>query len=163
MSDPTLSATTHRRISDGVRDQFPHRPGATGRPALEPSRRRRNRVRVALTDTELTDLRARAARAGRRLGPHLRACALAGNAQAAELIQLLVQMLGQARGVSSNLNQASHRANLLLAIARESAGSLDVAALEEEQRAITSALKEIRAWMADVRHVVALLTGGERT
>lgn len=148
-------------VPAGALDQFRHRPGPPGRPSLEPHRRRRNRIRVALTDAELDQLRVRAARQGQRLGPHIRSCALAGSAQAAELISLLGQMLGQARGVAGNLNQASHRANLLLAVGRES-GRLDVGAIEQEQRAIAGALSDIRHWMDDVRHVVAMLTGSER-
>lgn len=145
------------RIPAGVPDQFDTRRGPPGRRALPPDRRRRWRVRVALRDDEREQIERRAALAGQRLGPHLRSCALIGSASAATLIDALVRTLAQARGVVGNLNQTSHRANLLIAQAKEA--GLDLAGLQAEQRSILALEREVRDWMQETRAILARFEG----
>jgi hypothetical protein len=94
-----------------------------------PEALRTHTLRLAVTTRELDTIRERAARAGQRLGPHLRSCALIGSADSASLIDALVRQRAEMRGALGNLNQASHRANLLIAAARDGAAGLDLAGL----------------------------------
>lgn len=116
-------------------------------------------IRLSVTGRELEAIRARAARSGQRLGPHLRSCALLGSAESAALIDALVRQLAEMRGALSNLNQASHRANLLIAAARGGAANLDLHALEQEQREILAFEEAIRRWMAETRATLGDITG----
>ena len=120
---------------------------------------RTHTLRLSVTDSELETIRARAGRAGLRLGPHLRSCALLGSAESAELIDALARLRGEMRGALGNLNQASHRANLLIAATRAGAAGLDLAALLDEQRQILALEKEIRDWMDETRSMLARLEG----
>lgn len=120
---------------------------------------RTHTLRLSVTASELDAIRNRAARAGLRLGPHLRSCALIGSAKSAELIGTLACLRGEMRGALGNLNQASHRANLLIAAAREGAAGLDLAALLDEQRQILALEKEIRDWMDETRSVLTRIEG----
>jgi len=129
----------------------------SGRPrAADP---RRHRLRVAVSEHELAAIRERAG--GRRISRYLRACALVGSPQAATLIDTLTRALALARGVSGNLNQYSHRGNLLLAAARGD-GALDLAGLAAAQRAMYELEKDVRAWMAEMRSALDALRGSTR-
>ena len=116
-------------------------------------------IRLSVSDRELDMIRTRAARSGLRLGPHLRSCALLGSAESAALIDALVRQLAEMRGALSNLNQASHRANLLIAAARGGAANLDLQALEREQREILALEDAIRRWMDETRATLGEITG----
>jgi hypothetical protein len=114
---------------------------------------------LAVTTRELDTIRERAARAGQRLGPHLRFCALIGSAESAQLIDALTRQRAEMRGALGNLNQASHRANVLIAAARGGATGLDLAELEKEQREILALEHAIRDWMAETRETLARIEG----
>jgi len=128
----------------------------SGRPrAAEP---RRRRLRVAVSERELDTIRTRAG--GRHISRYLRGCALLGSPEAAAAIDALSRAAGLGRGAMANLNQYSHRANLLLAAARGGAAGLDVQALEQEQRAMAALETDLRAWMTEMRSAVQALRGG---
>lgn len=127
-----------------------------------PEALRTHTLRLAVTTRELDTIRERAARAGQRLGPHLRSCALIGSADSASLIDALVRQRAEMRGALGNLNQASHRANLLIAAARDGAAGLDLAGLLEEQREILALERAIRDWMAETRETLARIGGGAK-
>jgi hypothetical protein len=129
----------------------------TGRPrAADP---RRHRLRVAVSESELAAIRARAA--GRRISRYLRACALVGSPEAAAIIDALSRTLALARGVCGNLNQYSHRANTIIAAASP-CGGLDLEALVKEQRAMAVLEGDVRRWMAEMRAALEALRGGAR-
>ena len=130
----------------------------TGRPrAADP---RRHRLRVAVSERELETIRARAG--GRRISRYLRACALVGSPEAAALIDALTRALALGRGACGNLNQYSHRANSILAAAKGGTSGLDLAALEQEQRAMGALEKDVRAWMTEMRSALDVLQGSTR-
>ena len=112
---------------------------------------RRHRLRVAVSNAELSTITKRAG--GRHVSRYLRACALVGSPQAAALVEGLARSLAQARGVCANLNQYSHRANTVLAAA-SAAGGLDLPALIDEQRAMAALEGDVRAWMAEMREAL---------
>jgi hypothetical protein len=116
-------------------------------------------IRLSVSGPELDQIRARASRAGQRLGPHLRACALIGSAESTQIIDALVRLRGEMRGALGNLNQASHRANLLIAAARDGAGGLDLAGLAQEQREILALEVKLRDWMDESRALLARIEG----
>jgi hypothetical protein len=134
-------------------------------PSRHPVRRRPacalrvHTIRLSVSDRELDAIRARAARSRQRLGPHLRTCALLGSAESAQLIDELTRLRGEMRGALGNLNQASHRANLLIAAAKAGAAGLDLAGLLEEQRQILALESEIRRWMEETRAALARIEG----
>lgn len=134
-------------------------------PSRHPVRRRpacalrTHTIRLSVSDRELETLRVRAARSGQRLGPHLRSCALIGSAESASIIDALTRLRGEMRGALGNLNQASHRANLLIAAAKAGAAGLDLPALEQEQRQILALEREIRCWMDETRAALARIEG----
>ena len=72
-----------------------------------------------------------------------------------ELLDLLSRLLAQLRGLASNINQASHRANLLL-----TKDHPDRAAAAVEQREIAGTLAEVRQLMTEIREAVSRLTTG---
>lgn len=119
-------------------------------------------LRLSVSTAELAQIRARAARAGVRIGPHLRVCALLGSAESAALIDALTRLRGEMRGALGNLNQASHRANLLIAAAQAGGTGLDLPALEAEQREILALEREIRTWMNETRAMLARIEGRAR-
>jgi len=140
-------------------DHRPTRHRAHRRP---PAALRTHTIRLSVTAGELETIRTRAARAGQRLGPHLRSCTLIGSAESARLIDALVRQLAEMRGVCANLNQSSHRANLLIAAARGGAAGLDLAELEKEQREILALERAIRRWMDETRETLARIEGRAR-
>lgn len=137
-------------------DHRPTRHRAHRRP---PEALRTHTLRLAVTTRELETIRTRAARVGQRLGPHLRSCALIGSAESAQLIDALARLLAEARGALANLNQSSHRANVLIAAARGGAAGLDVQALEQEQRQILALEAEIRRWLSETRAMLDRIEG----
>ena len=137
-------------------DHNPSRHSAHRRPT---EALRAHTIRLSVTSAELDWIRARAAAAGVRLGPHLRACALIGSAESVDVIDGLRRTLAHARGALGNLNQASHRANLLIAQAKAGAAGLDLAGLLDEQRQILALEREIRAWMDETRETLARIEG----
>lgn len=130
--------------------------GRPGRPRRSPENLRRHPLRVAVSAVELEAIRARAETRGQRLAVYIRRCALIGSPHAQELLDLLSRLLAQLRGVAANLNQASHRANRILAT------QPDPGAVETEQQQIVAALAEVRRLMADIRVTVSELTKGPR-
>jgi hypothetical protein len=112
---------------------------------------------------ELERIRARAAAAGVRLGPHLRACALIGSAESVDVIDGLRRTLAHARGALANLNQAGHRGNLLIAAAQAGGTGLDLRGLLDEQRQILALEREIRAWMEETRATLSRIEGRARS
>jgi len=139
-----------------------HRPTRHRAHRRTPDALRTHTIRLSVTSAELDTIRTRAARAGQRLGPHLRSCALIGSAESARLIDALVRQLAEMRGVCANLNQAGHRANLLIAAARGGAAGLDLVALEAEQRQILALERAIRDWMAETRAMLDRIEGRAR-
>ena len=128
----------------------------SGRPrAADP---RRHRLRVAVSESELATIRERAA--GRRISRYLRAAALCGSPQAAAAIDALTRAAALGRGACANLNQYSHRANLLIAAAQ--GGGLDLPALLSEQRAMAQLETDLRRWMDEMRGALLELRGGAR-
>lgn len=119
-------------------------------------------IRIAVTGRELEQLRTRAARAGQRLGPHLRSCALLGSAESQQIIDALTRTLAQARGALANLNQAGHRANVLIAQARSGAAGLDLTGLLKEQCEILALERAIRDWLDDTRATLDRIEGRAR-
>ena len=81
----------------------------------------------------------------------------AGPAQ--PLQRALARLLAEARGALANLNQSSHRANVLIAAARGGAAGLDVQALEQEQRQILALEAEIRRWLSETRAMLDRIEG----
>lgn len=136
-----------------------HRPTRHHVHRRPPDALRVHTIRLSVTGRELDTIRTRAARSGQRLGPHLRSCALLGSAESAALIDALVRQLAEMRGALSNVNQASHRANLLIAAARGGAANLDLQALEREQREILALEEAIRRWMDETRATLGEITG----
>ncbi len=116
-------------------------------------------IRLSVSDRELDRISARAARSGQRLGPHLRSCALLGSAESQQIIDALTRILAQARGALGNLNQASHRSNVLIAAARDGAAGLDLTGLLQEQREILALEEAIRRWMDETRETLARIEG----
>jgi hypothetical protein len=116
-------------------------------------------LRLSVSTAELETIRTRATRSGQRLGPHLRSCALLGSADSAALIDALTRLRGEMRGALGNLNQASHRANLLIAAAQAGGTGLDLRGLIDEQRQILSLEREIRSWMEETRETLARIEG----
>jgi len=139
-----------------------HRPTRHSSHRRPPAALRTHTIRLSVTSAELDTIRTRANRAGQRLGPHLRSCALIGSAESARLIDALVRQRAEMRGALSNLNQASHRANLLIAAARGGAAGLDLVALEAEQREILALESAIRRWMDETRETLARIEGRAR-
>ncbi len=130
----------------------------SGRPrAADP---RRHRVRVAVSQAELDAIRERAG--GRRLSRYLRACAMVGSPEASALIDALSRAAALGRGACANLNQFSHRANLVLAIAAGGASGIDLPALIAEQRAMAALEAEVRVWMDEMRSALRALKGGAK-
>lgn len=105
---------------------------------------------------ELELIHTRAETRRQRLAVYMRRCALIGSPHAQELLDLPSRLLAQLRGVAANLNQASHRANRILATSAGPGG------VEAEQQQIVTALAEIRELMAGIRSTVSELTKGSR-
>lgn len=126
-----------------------------GRPRRAPEHLRNRSLRVAVSTSELEAISARAQSRGQRLAVYIRRCALIGSPQVTELLDLLGRLLAQLRGLASNINQASHRANLEL-----SKKDTDPATVRAEQAAIAGALGDVRELMGSTRDAVARLTTG---
>ena len=128
-----------------------------GRPRRSPENLRRHALRVAVSDLELEQITVRAKACGLSVAAYLRRCALVGSPVVQGLLDLLARLLAQFRGVANNINQASHRANLILA-----KDTPDPAAADAAQTEIVGTLGAVRTFAADMKPVVAgLTTGGE--
>lgn len=104
---------------------------------------------MAVSRTEYEQLRAQADRSGQRLSAYIRRAALVGSPVVHELLGLLTRLLAQWRGLTANLNQASHRANLEL-VKKDA----DPAAVRAEQAQIAGATAELAQLVSETRAAV---------
>jgi len=135
-------------------DQFDSRAAASGRPKLDPARKRCRRLRLAVTDAELAQIGAQAAALGLRPGVYLRSAALLGGPDGVGAVDVLARLLAQLRGVAGNLNQYSHRANVALA-----QDPPDLALARAEQSAMASLESDLSALAGEIRAALSALSG----
>lgn len=105
---------------------------------------------MAVSRTEYEQLRTQAGRSGQRLSAYIRRAALVGSPVVHELLGLLTRLLAQWRGLTANLNQASHRANLEL-VKKDA----DPAAVRAEQAQIAGASAEVAQLVNETRAAVS--------
>jgi hypothetical protein len=93
------------------------------------------------------------------MGPYLRRAAVIGSAEVDQLLVTLARLQLELRGLAGNVNQHSHRANLLVAEARGAGRTIDLDAVGEEQRAMAGLTDELARTAGAVREAVADITG----
>lgn len=120
-----------------------------GRPRRAPEHLRNLSLHVAVSRTEYEQLTVQAERSGQRLSAYIRRAALVGSPVVHELLGLLTRLLAQWRGLTANLNQASHRANIEL-VKQDG----DPAVVRAEQAQIAGASAELAQLVAETRAAV---------
>ena len=136
-----------------------HSRRTEGRPRRPENLLRVHTLRVSVSTPELEQIRARAQSRGLRAGPYLRRAALLGSSETDARLVALGRLLLEFRGVAANLNQHSHRANLLIAEARGQGRHLDLDAIENAQRAMAELAPHVEHTAASVRAALAQITG----
>jgi hypothetical protein len=136
-----------------------HSRRSPGRPRRPEGALRVHTLRVSVSTPELDQIRVRARARGLRAGPYLRRAAVLGSSETDALITTLSRLLLELRGLASNFNQYSHRANLLIADARGSGRQLDTAALAAEQAAMVERAQAIESTATAAREALSQITG----
>lgn len=136
-----------------------HSRRTAGRPRRPDASIRVHTLRVSVSDLELAAIRDRARSRGLRMGPYLRRAAVIGSAEVDQLLVTLARLQLELRGLAGNVNQHSHRANLLVAEARGAGRTIDLDAVGEEQRAMAGLTDELARTAGAVREAVADITG----
>lgn len=136
-----------------------HSRRTAGRPRRADAALRVHTLRVSVSDSELAAIRDRARSRGLRTGPYIRRAAVIGSAEVDQLLVTLTRLQLELRGAAANLNQHSHRANILIAEARAAGRPLDLIAVGEEQSAMAGLSEELARTAAAVREAVSGITG----